>query len=214
MGKNKEKHSSSADVSGGSATSVLSTAASTIPAPSSTPTNLAQVPDMSPDSLGKFFKYATYATPESFPTLPKYVYYFRVCIGIMYGCLIGWKGVVGARSIMSGGFLLFPLPTTRHDRWQKGNDEKWGAKLVFEGLVPGIALMLLSWIWIYNALHTTGNEVLDYAIANAKRKGEEYYNAESAGGGDADSGSGGAFSAAVADAADGAAGTVLLDSEF
>ena len=44
-----------------------------------------------PPPGNSLFAYGSAPTPKSFPALPIYVYYFRVCLGTLYGASIGMK---------------------------------------------------------------------------------------------------------------------------
>jgi hypothetical protein len=124
--------------------------------------------DQSPDSMLKFLKWGTNPTPQSFPTLPKYLYWFRVILATAYGTYMGTLGARGQQAIVVGFGMIFTIPTFYMERISQLDQEDWEASnLMMEGVIPALACFLFTWILFFTAFHAQSGEELLVAMAEA-----------------------------------------------
>ena len=114
--------------------------------------------------LKKVFTVNLQPTEENFPELPDVMVWFRCIIAIAYGTYIGYNNtnVKGSSLLvlMQALNLLVFIPVL-HCRLYLGiHRDVFPGKIVFSGLLNGLALILLLWIYFFTSSHPTEVSIL------------------------------------------------------
>jgi hypothetical protein len=101
-------------------------------------------------------------TEDSFPELPDILFWLRAMIGVAYGYYLGHIKARNGVMLLHTLNLIGMIPIL-YCRFYLGTqpDQYGGLKLFWSGLVPGIALCLLVWIYVFTATHEREEELLN-----------------------------------------------------
>jgi hypothetical protein len=91
---------------------------------------------------------------ETFPELPNILIWVRFVLAIAYGTYLGVynKSRTWAGLMMGLNFITF-LPILYCSTFLGADNESYGAKVIFGGVLQSVSLMFLIWIYFYTKAH-------------------------------------------------------------
>jgi hypothetical protein len=102
-------------------------------------------------------------SPATFPELPECIIWMRFVLAICFGIFIGLESKPrGGVNVMFALNLIAFVPVFYATTYLGASQDEFGAKLIFGGVVQGLALTILIWIYFY-----TGNHPEDLAAFTA-----------------------------------------------
>jgi tryptophan-rich sensory protein len=104
--------------------------------------------------LEKLLKPGWKPTPTTFPELPDCIFWIRFFIAIFYGIYIGLEEKSrGGVNLMFALNLVTFIPVFYATTYLGASQEEFGAKLIFGGVMQGLALTILIWVYMYTGSH-------------------------------------------------------------
>ena len=110
--------------------------------------------------MKKFFSPNSKPTMETFPELIDCIVWLRFALAVFFGLWIGNESQNrGGANIMFGlNFIAF-LPILYCQTFLGADQDSYGSKLFFSGIVQGLALAMLIWIYFYTESHAEDEAV-------------------------------------------------------
>ena len=105
--------------------------------------------------LKKFFSPNSKPTAETFPELVDCIIWMRFVLAVFFGIWVGHeKQNRGGPNILLGlNFIAF-LPILYAKTFLGADQDSYGTKLMFPGIMQGMALSMLIWFYFYTAAHS------------------------------------------------------------
>jgi len=96
---------------------------------------------------------------ETFPELVDCIVWLRFILAVSFGFWIGNESPNrgGANLMLGLNFIAFP-PIFYCQTFLGADQESYGTKLYFSGIVQGLSLALLIWIYCYTSSHPEDEE--------------------------------------------------------
>ena len=86
---------------------------------------------------------------DTFPELPDLIVWMRFVLAIAYGSWLGLSGQKGGAGIIFGlNFVTF-VPIVYCSTFLGADTESYGTKVYFSGVVNGVALLMLLWVYFH-----------------------------------------------------------------
>jgi hypothetical protein len=93
-------------------------------------------------------------SPTTFPELPDCIIWMRFALAICFGIFIGLESKSrGGVNIMFALNLIAFVPIFYATTYLGASQDEFGAKLIFGGVVQGLALTILIWVYFYTGSH-------------------------------------------------------------
>ena len=119
--------------------------------------------------MKKFFSPNSKPTLDSFPELVDCIVWLRFVLAVFFGIYAGTqsneKGTSGANILVGLNFIAFP-PIVYCQSFLAADAESYGSKLYFSGIVQGLALAVVIWIYMYTESHAQEETVFVSAFSN------------------------------------------------
>ncbi len=91
---------------------------------------------------------------DEFPELKTALFWFRVLLALTAGIVMGVTGATGSLGFGAGAGAIIALPIAWYTAFLEVDVEDYGSQeLLMEGAMPGIAVFVLLWTALFNALH-------------------------------------------------------------
>lgn len=101
---------------------------------------------------------------DTFPELPDLIVWMRFVLAIAYGSWLGLSGQKGAAGIIFGlNFVTF-VPIVYCSTFLGADAESYGTKLYFSGVVNGVSLLMLLWIYFHTLDHAEEEKLLSEVL--------------------------------------------------
>ena len=122
--------------------------------------------------MKKFLDFNSKPTMETFPELIDCTIWLRFVLAVFFGTWIGHesKNRGGANILFGLNFITF-LPILWAKTFLGADQDSYGSKLLFSGVVQGLALSMLIWIYFYTESHRSDETI--FITAFSSYNGEE-----------------------------------------
>ena len=118
--------------------------------------------------IRKFLSPNSKPTLETFPELVDCVIWLRFSLAIFYGFWAGKQhSSVGSGNILVAFNLITFPPIFYCQTFLGASHESYGSKLFFSGVIQGLALAILIWVYYYTESHEQGESALALALGKA-----------------------------------------------
>jgi len=116
--------------------------------------------------MKKFLSPNSKPNMDTFPELVDCIVWLRFALAVFFGLWIGNESQNrGGANIMFGlNFIAF-LPILYCQTFLGADQDSYGSKLYFSGIVQGLALALLIWIYFYTESHPEDEAVFASAFS-------------------------------------------------
>ncbi|CAE7803107.1 Rab5if [Symbiodinium sp. KB8] len=101
-------------------------------------------------------------TKDDFPELKDVIFWMRAGLSILAAIIIGVVGLTGTSGFGGGLALILLPPLAYYTGYLQVDVDSFGGgqELLTEALMPSVALFVLTWTAVYNALHLTSEDIL------------------------------------------------------
>ena len=123
--------------------------------------------DRAKENLIRFLSPNSKPTMETFPELIDCVVWLRFSLALFFGLWIGNENPSkGGTNLMLGLNLIAFVPILYCQTFLGADQESYGPKLLFSGIVQGLALAVLIWIYCYTDQHPEDEAAFVEAYGN------------------------------------------------
>ena len=117
--------------------------------------------------LKKFVSIGSQPTPETFPELPECLIWMRFGLAVMFSVFyFGYRDtenfVGGALPLVMALNIVGFIPLLYCRLILVANTDAYDSKLIFDGLLNAMALILLLWIYIYTQVRTSYPKTVEF----------------------------------------------------
>lgn len=111
-------------------------------------------PDKVKEIIKKFFSPGSKPTMETFPELVECMVWLRFVLAVSFGIWVSTQSdaKAGANILLALNFISFP-PILYCKHILQADEDSFGSKLYFAGIVQALALTILIWVYFYTESH-------------------------------------------------------------
>ena len=125
----------------------------------------ASIVDKVKENMKKFLTPNSKPTMETFPELVDCIVWLRFVLAVFFGVWIGKQGGGGSSILAILNFITFP-PIFYCRTFLAADADSYGSKLYFSGVVQGLALATLIWVYFFTDSHTQDEAALASVLDN------------------------------------------------
>lgn len=116
--------------------------------------------------IKKFLSPNSKPTMETFPELIDCIVWLRFALAVFYGVWVGKQSHNGGGGniLVALNFIAFP-PILYCRTILVADQDSYGSKLIFSGIIQSFALALLTWIYFYTESHAQDEAVFASAFS-------------------------------------------------
>jgi hypothetical protein len=106
----------------------------------------------------------------TFPELPDCIIWMRFVLAIFFGFFIGLESKSrGGYNLMFALNLIAFVPVFYATTYLGASQDEFGAKLVFGGVIQGLALTVLIWVYFYTGSHPHDEAAFSLVFGNSTK---------------------------------------------